>query len=84
MHAYGLFGDYLGMTFSTIHRIEPTPVPAFSADVALEAFCRAVRSALEVSQIDFVAIVTRVPLLGVDRLQREQQEGGQNGEEFAH
>ena len=68
MHADYLFIDDLGVTSRTIHRLEPAPVPAFSADMAIEAFRRAVRGALEVGYIDFVAIVTRVLLLGVDGL----------------
>ena len=68
MHADYLFVDNLSMTTRTIDRIEPAPVPAFCADMAIEAFRRAVRGALEVGYIDFVAIVTRVLLLGVDGL----------------
>ena len=68
MRTHDLFVDNLCMTTRTIDRIEPTPVPAFSADMAIEAFRRAVRRAIEVGYVDFVAIVTRVLLLGVDGL----------------
>ena len=70
MHAHDLFVGNLGMTTRTIHRIEPTPapVPALCADMAIQAFRRAVRGALKECHIDFVAIVTRVLLLGVDGL----------------
>jgi len=37
-----------------------------------------------VSQINFVAIVTRIFFLSVGRLQPEQQAGDQNGEGLAH
>ena len=87
MHAHGLFGGHLGMTFRTVHRIEPAPVPAFGADVAVETFRRAVNGALEVSEIDLVTIVTRVCHLRVCGLQYERrasEENGERGEECAH
>jgi hypothetical protein len=84
MHAYRLLGEYLGMTISTFHRLETAPVPAFCTNVAVETFRRAVWGALEVSHIDFVAIITGVRLFGVGRLQPEQQTGDQNGEKLAN
>ena len=69
MHTYRLLGEHLGMASFTVNRIEPAPVPAFPADVAIEAFRQTVRSALELSQINFVAIVTGVLFLSVGRLQ---------------
>jgi hypothetical protein len=74
MHTYRLLGEHLGMTISTVHRIETAPVPAFRADVAVEAFRQTVGGALEVGQIDFVAIVTGILFLGVGRLDRRQPE----------
>jgi hypothetical protein len=84
MHTHGLLGEHRGMTFTTVHRIEPAPVPAFPSDVTIEAFRQAVRSRLELGQIDFVAVVTGVFLLSVGRLQREQQAGGEDSEELRH
>ena len=84
MHTYRLLGEHLGMASATIHRIEPAPVPAFPANVAVEAFRQTVRSAFEMSQIDFVAIVTGIFFLSVSRLQSEQQESDQDGEGLAH
>jgi len=52
MRTHGLHGKHLGMTFPTFHRIQT----------------RAVRGALKERHINFVAIVTRVLVLGVDRL----------------
>ena len=68
MHAHDLFVGNLGMTAFAIHRIEPAPVPALCADMAIEAFRRTVRRALKECHINFVAIITRVLLLGVDGL----------------
>jgi len=68
MRTHGLHGKHLGMTFPTFHRIQTAPVPAFCANVAVETFRRAVRGALKERHINFVAIVTRVLVLGVDRL----------------
>jgi hypothetical protein len=74
VNAHGLLGDYVTMAFpATVHRIESAPVPAVPANVAIEAFRRAVRSALELSHIDFMAIVTRLFFLGIGELQPEQQ-----------
>ncbi len=84
MRTHGMHSDYAGMTFPTVHRIKPAPVPALCADVAIEAYRRAVRSAFEVSYVDFVAIVARVLDLGVGCLQPEQQAGDENGERLAH
>ncbi len=80
MHAHTLFVDNLSMTTRTINRIEPAPVPAFSANVAIKAFRGAVRGALKERHIDFMAIVAGMFLiLGVDRLKHEQQAGNQDG-----
>ena len=68
MHANALFVDNLSMTTCTIDRIEPAPVPGFSANVAIKALRSAVRGALKECHIDFVAIITRMLLLGLDRL----------------
>jgi len=84
MHTYRLLGEHLGMASFAVNRIEPAPVPAFSADVAVEAFRQTMRSAFEMSQIDFVAIVTGILFLSVGRLQPEQQAGDQDGEGLAH
>jgi hypothetical protein len=73
------------MTLSpAIHRIEPTPVPALCANVAVQAFRRAVRRTLELSDVDFVTIVTRVLFLAVCHLRSEQQAGDENGKRLAH
>ena len=80
MHAHNLFVDNLSMTTRTIDRIEPAPVPAFPANVAIKAFRGTVRGALKERHIDFVAIVAGMfILLGVDRLKHEQQAGNQDG-----
>ena len=84
MHAYYLFVDNFSMTTRTINRIEPAPVPAFPANVAIKAFRGAVRGALKERHIDFMAIVAGVFFLGVDRLKHEQQAGHQKGGQFAH
>jgi hypothetical protein len=84
MHTHGMFGEHVSMTSSTVHRIEPAPVPAFPADVAVEAFRQTVRSALEVNQINFVAIVTGILFLSVGCLQPEQQAGDQESEGLMH
>jgi len=84
MHTYRLLGEHLGMTSFTVNRIEPSPVPAFPADVAVEAFRQTVRSALEVSQINFVAIVTGILFLSVGGLQPEQQAGDEESERLMH
>ena len=68
MYAHDLFVGNLGMTAFAIDRIEPASVPALSADMAIQTFRRAVRGGLKECHIDFVAIVTRVLLLGVDGL----------------
>jgi hypothetical protein len=61
-----MFGGHVGMTLSAVHRIEPTPVSALvGTDVALEAFRRAVRRNLEVSEVDLMAIVTGIFFLNV-------------------
>ena len=76
------------MTAAAVHRIEPTLVFALvGTDVAVEAFRRAVRCALEASKIDLVAIVTGICLLVICRLQRGRQareENGDGGDECAH
>ena len=64
MRTRGLLGNHVGMTCPAFHRIEPAPVPAFRADMAVETFRRTVWGALEVSHIDFVAIVAGVLFLG--------------------
>lgn len=84
MDAHGLLGNYVSVTFAAVHGIESAPVPAFSADVAVETFRGAVRCALEECYIDFVAIVTGVLFLCVDHRCPEQQAGGENGESLAH
>jgi len=84
VHAHGLLGDNIAMTFPAVHRIESASVPAVRAGVAVEAFRRAVRAALEGRQIDFVAIVTGVFFLGVGYLGTEQQARDEDGEELAH
>ena len=68
MHAHNLFVDNLSMTTRTIDGVEPAPVPTFPANVAIKAFRGAVRGARKERHIDFVAIVARVFLLGLDRL----------------
>jgi hypothetical protein len=68
VHAHDLFVGNLGMTAVASHGIEPAPVPALCTDMAIQTFRRAVRGAREECHIDFVAIVTRVLLLGVDGL----------------
>ena len=68
MHAHYLFVDKLAMTTRTIDRVEPTPVTALCADVTIETLRRTVRGGRKECHIDFVAIVTRVLLLGVDGL----------------
>jgi hypothetical protein len=73
MHTRGLLGKHVSMTFPTFHRIEPAPVPAFRADMAIETFRRAVWGALKKRHIDFVAIVAGVLFLSVDRLHHKQQ-----------
>jgi hypothetical protein len=79
-----MFGEQAGMTFPTVHRIEPAPVlSVVGADVAVEAFRQAVRAALEVSHIDVVASATGIRLLGAGRLQSEQQAGDEHGQEHA-
>jgi hypothetical protein len=75
MHTDDLFGQHLSMARPTVHRIEATPVPAFRTNVAVEAFCQAVRRAFEVSQINFMAVITGILLLSVGRVQPEQQAG---------
>jgi hypothetical protein len=62
------------MTCSAIHRVEASPVSAIRTDVTVLAFRRSVRRTPEEGQIYFVAIVTGVLLLGLDHLQREQQD----------
>lgn len=84
MRTHGMHSDYAGMTFPTVHRIKPAPVPALCADVAVEAFRRAVGADLEVSQIKIMAIGTGVLFLGIGRLQSEQQQGDENGEGLVH
>jgi hypothetical protein len=82
MDAHNLFLDYFGMTARTIHRIEPAPlvVPAFTTDVAIETFRRAVRGALEERHIDFVAVVARMLHLGVGPWRREWHADEYDGE----
>ncbi len=49
VHTHGKFSENAGVTCPTVHRVQPTPVPAVPTDVAIEAFRRAVRGAREVS-----------------------------------
>ncbi len=68
MHAYYLFFGNLRMTTRALDRIEPALVPAIiGANMAIEAFRRAVRGAFKDRHIDFVAIVAGMFLLGVNR-----------------
>jgi hypothetical protein len=63
-----VLGERGGMTRSTLDRIKPSPVPALlGAYVAVDAFRRAMRAALQVSQIDVVASTTGIRLVGVGR-----------------
>ena len=85
VNAHGLFGDHVAVTLSpAIHGIESAAMPAVRADMAVEALCRAVRGALELSHVNFVAIVTGMFFLGVGRLQREQQAGHEDRGELTH
>jgi hypothetical protein len=68
VHTYGLFGDHVAMTYSTVHRIETAPVPALGADVAVEAFGRAMNCGLELCEVNFVAIVAGICLFFVARV----------------
>ena len=68
MHALGMRDQRVAMTLATVHRVESAPVPPLPTDVAVKTCRVAVWSTLEESQIDFVAIVTRVLFLGVGRL----------------
>ena len=43
MYAHDLFVGNLGMTAVAIHQIEPAPVSALCADMAIQTFRRAVR-----------------------------------------
>jgi hypothetical protein len=80
MDAHFLVADSLRMATRTINRIEPAPVSAFAANVAINAFRGAVRGALKDCHIDFVAIIAGMFLpLGVDRLKHEQQARNQDG-----
>ena len=83
-----MFSENLRVTAAAVHGIEPAFVFALvGTDVAVEAFRRAVRRALEASKIDLVAIVTGICFLGVCGLQGERQAGEEEGEradELAH
>ena len=68
MHAHELFVGNLGMTAFAAHRVEPTSVSAVRTDMAIEALGPAVGGTIEECEINFVAIVARVLLLGVDGL----------------
>jgi hypothetical protein len=57
MDADGLDLDYVVVTGSTVHRIQPAPVSArVGADVAVEALCDAMNGGLKLCQVSFVAI----------------------------
>ena len=76
------------MTFPAVDRVEPALVPAIiGADMAIEAPHLAMRTLCELNRIDLVALATRVFILGIGHLRREQQTGrqdGENGQEIAH
>jgi hypothetical protein len=85
MDAHGLHSDHIAVTFSpAIHGIEPAAMPAVCTDMAIKAFRRAVRRSLELSHVDFVAIVTGMFVLRAGRLHAEQQAGGDDSEGHTH
>jgi hypothetical protein len=84
MHAYGLLGKYVGMAIPTVHGIEPAPVPAFRADMAVDASGRTVWRAFEVSHINFVAIVTGILFHGIGRRHPEKQAANEQGQGNSH
>jgi hypothetical protein len=65
--ADGLNLDHVAVTGGAVDRIEPAAVPAIGADMAVEAFGRAMNCGLELSEVNFVAIVTGVCLFFVAR-----------------
>jgi hypothetical protein len=68
MHTHGLFGGHLGVTLSTVHRIEPAPMPALvGTDMAVEAFCRTMNRKRKLREVGFVAVQTGIRLLGIVR-----------------
>ena len=68
MDADGLDLDYVGVTSSAVDRVKPAPVsPTIRADVAVEAFGRAMNCGLELCEVNFVAIVTGICLFFVAR-----------------
>lgn len=68
MNADGLNLDYLGVTVSAVHRVEPAAVPSvIGPNMAVEAFCRAMNCGLELCEVNFVAIVAGICLLFVVR-----------------
>ena len=85
MRTHSMLGGDAGMTFPTVHRIEPATVLALvGTDVAVKAFRQAVNGAFEVSQIEFVAIDTRVLILGAGRMHSEQQASDEDGKRLSH
>ena len=68
VNADGLNLDDVAVTGAAVDRIEPAAVPpAIRADVAVEAFGRAMNGGLELSEVHFVAIVTGICLFFVAR-----------------
>jgi hypothetical protein len=68
--------DDVVVTGCAIDRVEPAAVPpAIGADVAVEAFGRAMNCGLELCEVNFVAIVTGICWFFVAREYRERGAG---------
>jgi hypothetical protein len=61
MHAHGLLGYNVGMTFAAVNRIQTAPVPTVvGTDVTFETPGRAMHGSLELREVCLVAIETGI------------------------
>jgi hypothetical protein len=77
VHADGLLRDYVGMAISAVHWVQPASVTPVRADVAVEAFRRAMGRALEECDVDFVAVVAGMFVLRFGCGETENKENGE-------
>jgi hypothetical protein len=77
VHADGLLRDYVGVAVAAVHRVQAAPVSPVRAGMTVEAFCRAMRRAFELCDVNFVAVVAGMFILRFGCGETEKKENGE-------